>query len=137
MRLDVTQDPDGRDNLFLSPPEWWDLLKPAAREMRQQPTGAEDILWSYLRNRQLAGFKFRRQHAVDRFILDFYCRAARLAVEVDGPIHECTAIEDAERDNVLARYGIRILRVRNEEVFDDIGSVLGIIHNALLRSEGV
>ena len=127
----MTQDPESRDNRFLSPPQWWKLLKPAAREMRRQPTEAEDILWSYLRDRQLAGFKFRRQHAVDRFILDFYCPASRLAVEVDGPIHERTALEDAERDGMLTCYGIRVLRVRNEEVFGDIQAVLVNIHEAL------
>ena len=127
----MTQDPESRDNRFLSPPQWWNLLKPAAREMRRQPTEAEDILWSYLRDRQLAGFKFRRQHAVDRFILDFYCPASRLAVEVDGPIHERTALEDAERDGMLTCYGIRVLRVRNEEVFGDIQAVLVNIHEAL------
>lgn len=133
MRFAVTRDPDGRDNLFLSPPDWWKLLKPAARKMRHQPTEAEDILWSYLRDRRLAGYKFRRQHAVDRFILDFYCRASRLAVEVDGPIHERTANEDAERDSILACYGIRVLRVRNEEVLGDIEAVLTTIREALAK----
>ncbi len=127
----MAQDPDRRENPYLSPPEWWNLLKPAAREMRHEPTKAEDILWSYLRDRRLAGYKFRRQHAVDRFILDFYCPASQLAVEVDGPIHERTAIEDAERDSVLATYGIRVLRVRNEEIFEDIQAVLTAIRTAL------
>jgi len=99
--------------------------------MRHEPTKAEDILWSYLRDRRLAGYKFRRQHAVDRFILDFYCPASQLAVEVDGPIHERTAIEDAERDSVLATYGIRVLRVRNEEIFENIQAVLTAIRAAL------
>src|SRR5690606_11095100 len=119
------------ENRYLSPPERWNLLKPAAREMCQEPTKAEDILWSYLRDRRLSGYKFRRQHAVDSCILDFYCPASQLAVEVDGPIHGRTAIEDAERDSVLATYGIRVLRVRNEEIFEDIQAVLTAIRTAL------
>lgn len=127
----MAQDPERRENPYLSPPEWWNLLKPAARGMRHKPTEAEDMLWSYLRDRRLGGYKFRRQHAVDRFILDFYCPASQLAVEIDGPIHDRTAIQDAERDSILANYGIRVLRVRNEEIFEDIQAVLAAILVAL------
>lgn len=60
-----------------SPPELWEKLKPLARQMRREPTPAEKLLWQKLRQKQLLGFKFRRQHAIDRFIVDFYCAKAR------------------------------------------------------------
>ena len=63
------------------------ILLQAARELRQPQTPAEQKLWSHLHNRQLNGFKFRRQHPIDRFIIDFYCDEARLCIEVDGDSH--------------------------------------------------
>jgi very-short-patch-repair endonuclease len=59
-----------------------------ARELRQELTPAEKVLWQALRDKQLAGFKFRRQHPIDRFIADFYCAACKLIVELDGGIHD-------------------------------------------------
>jgi very-short-patch-repair endonuclease len=75
-------------------PELWAALKVLGRQMRRAPTPAEDALWQRIRGRQL-GMKFRRQHAIDRFIVDFYCLETALVVEVDGKIHEYTAAEDA------------------------------------------
>jgi hypothetical protein len=69
-------------------PHLWEKLKPVARQMRQEPTQAEDLLWQSLRNHQLLGFKFRRQHSIERFIVDFYCAEAKLVIEIDGPIHD-------------------------------------------------
>lgn len=66
--------------------------------MRQTPTLEEDMLWQKLRNRGLLGYKFRCQHAIDRFIVDFYCAEARLFAEVDGPVHQYTHEEDAIPD---------------------------------------
>jgi very-short-patch-repair endonuclease len=63
------------------------ILLQAARELRHPQTPAEQKLWSRLRNRQLNGFKFRRQHPIDRFIIDFYCDEAKLCIEVDGDSH--------------------------------------------------
>ncbi|MQY72086.1 MAG: DUF559 domain-containing protein, partial [Dehalococcoidia bacterium] len=68
----------------------WEKLKPLAREMRRAPTLAEEVLWQHLRNSQMGGFKFRRQHPIDRFIVDFYCFKIRLVIEVDGPVHQYT-----------------------------------------------
>jgi very-short-patch-repair endonuclease len=68
----------------------WNKTKPLARQMRHAPTRAERRLWSCLRGHRLSGFKFRRQHPIDRFIVDFTCPAARLVIEVDGPSHEQT-----------------------------------------------
>ena len=78
--------------------------------MRKEPTRSESLLWSALRNRRLASRKFRRQHPVGRFILDFYCHEERLAVEVDGPVHETQRQVDGERQQILESMGIRFLQ---------------------------
>jgi len=108
----------------------WDRLKPDARRMRQNQTPAEAKVWSALRNKQVAGLKFRRQHAVDRYIVDFYCHEMRLVIEVDGPTHDATVEEDAIRRQVIENQGITFLRFKNDEVFDDLPSVLERIMNA-------
>jgi very-short-patch-repair endonuclease len=105
-------------------PELWEMLKPLARQKRHKPTPAEKYLWSYLRNRQVKGAKFRRQHAIDRFIVDFYCAEARLIIEVDGPIHDYTPEEDAVRQEFLESLGLRVIRFTNDEVLQRISYVL-------------
>jgi very-short-patch-repair endonuclease len=97
--------------------------------MRQEQTPAEAKLWSALRNKQVAGLKFRRQHAVDRYIVDFYCHEMRLVIEVDGPTHDATVEEDAIRQQVIENQGITFLRFKNNEVFEDLPSVLERIMN--------
>ena len=92
--------------------------------MRREPTRAEDRLWQRLRNRQASGLKFRRQHAIGRFIVDFYCAEARLVVEVDGAVHEDTADEDAARQEFLESRGLRVLRFSNDEVSKSLDRVL-------------
>ena len=98
--------------------------------MRKHPTPAENALWQRLRRRQL-GVKFRRQHAIGPFIVDFYCAEAALVVEVDGPIHQYTAEEDAIRQEFLEAQGLRVLRFTNAEVENDIEGVLNRIRTAL------
>ncbi len=105
----------------------WAKIKPLARQKRRAPTPAEDALWQRLRNRQLNGAKFRRQHAIDRFIVDFYCAEARLLVEVDGPIHDYTPEEDALRQAFLEALGFRMARFTNEAVLTEMDAVLGTI----------
>jgi len=115
----------------------WEKLKPAARDMRQNPTAAEDALWQRLRNRQVMDAKFRRQHAIEQFIVDFVCMEARLIIEVDGAIHDKQQEEDAKRDAILNASGFRVLRFSNEQVLSDIDVVLSAIAEALAstRSE--
>lgn len=113
-------------------PELWQKLKPVARQMRREPTPAEKQLWDKLKNKQLLGFKFRRQHTIDRFIVDFYCGEARLVVEVDGSIHEYTQEEDALRQEFLESLGLRVIRFRNEEVLNFLDGVLEKIACELL-----
>lgn len=95
-----------------------------AKELRQNMTPEEKILWQHLRTNRLYGLHFRRQQIIDGFIVDFYCHAAALVIEVDGQIHEQQVEYDAERDQVLSRRGLRLLRIKNEDVRDDIDSVL-------------
>ena len=104
-------------------------LDARARELRHAPTRAEDLLWNYLRGWKLA--KFRRQHPVDRFILDFYCASAKLCVEMDGGVHDAQQERDAIRTEFLNARGIRVIRFRNEEMLEDPRSVLRRIEAAL------
>jgi very-short-patch-repair endonuclease len=99
-------------------------LEQAARAMRRQPTSAEEVLWGALQKKQVAGLKFRRQHPVGRFVLDFYCPAHKLVVEVDGGVHDAQQERDAARTEMLETYGYRVLRFRNEEVMQDLPDVV-------------
>jgi very-short-patch-repair endonuclease len=103
--------------------ELWDALKPLARQMRHEPTRAENVLWELIRNRNLLGFKFRRQHPIDRFIVDFFCAEAHLVIEVDGAIHDYTQEEDALRTEFLESRGLRVVRFHNEEVIENLADV--------------
>lgn len=97
--------------------------------LRNNSTPAEIRLWAFIKNKQLSGRKFRRQHSIDNFILDFYCPSEKLAVELDGGYHNTPrqTVKDKERDLILMSYGIKVLRFRNELVFRDINGVLGTI----------
>ena len=101
-------------------------LLQSARDMRKNATDAEKLLWSLLRDRQLDGYKFRRQHPVGSYILDFYCHEARLAIEVDGGQHNEIeqARHDEERTANLATEGIQVLRFWNSEVLTETEAVL-------------
>ena len=123
-------DPERKDYPYLSPPALWANLKPLARQKRHEPTPAENALWQHLRDRKLAGLKFRRQHAIERFIVDFYCVDASLVIEVDGPIHDYTPAEDAIRQEYLESLGLRVLRFDNAAVLTDIDSVIKTIQRA-------
>jgi len=110
----------------------WEKLKPYAREMRKNPTPAEDALWQHLRLNQL-GVKFRRQHAIGPFIVDFYAREARLIIEVDGPIHETQKEYDEMRQAYLESLGYRVVRFTNEQVLQNMDAVLATLQKVLSR----
>lgn len=101
-------------------------IQQAARKLRRQLTPAEHQLWEAIRKRQVAGLRFRCQHPVGLFILDFYCPALKLVVEVDGGIHDTEeqALRDEARTAHLEGYGYHVLRFRNEEVLQDLSRVL-------------
>lgn len=98
-----------------------------ARELRQPQTPAEARCWARLRNRQLGGFKFRRQHPVGRFIVDFYCAAARLVIEIDGDTHADQTDYDQARTEWLNERRYQVIRFTNGDVFSRMEGVLEAI----------
>ena len=102
-------------------------IEQAARKLRKNPTPAEARLWSALQNKQLEGLRFRCQHPVGNFILDFYCPSCKLVVEVDGAIHSHQTDYDDSRTAKLTEYDYRVLRFQNEEVMNDLPKVLAEI----------
>jgi len=106
-------------------------LKTYARELRVSATDAEQRIWYLLRNRNFFDFKFRRQHPVAGYILDFYCADAGLAIELDGGQHSEQIAYDAQRDAVLQQHGIHTLRFWNNDVLNNTEGVLMEIANAL------
>ncbi len=102
-----------------------------AQTLRKQPTRAEVILWTRLRGSRFHAAKFTRQVPFDRYVVDFYCHAAKLAIEIDGRQHEWFAGYDEGRTEVLERMGVQVIRFSNEEVCGDLDSVLERIAAAL------
>jgi very-short-patch-repair endonuclease len=107
-------------------------LKAVRRDLRNHATPAERALWQMLKGRRLEGRKFRRQHSIGAFVLDFYCPAERLAVELDGAAHDDPARQayDAERQRALEERGVRVLRFANRTVLKTPGVVLAAITEA-------
>src|SRR5689334_6465816 len=105
----------------------------AARRFRKTPTEAESRLWSELRNRLLLGFKFRRQHPLGKRVFDFYCEEVKLAIELDGSGHsyDLKRQDDLDREIEAYEQGVRILRFGNDEVFQNMDSVLNEIIYAI------
>jgi very-short-patch-repair endonuclease len=102
-----------------------------ARSLRRQPTSAEAVLWERLRGSRFHGAKFKRQVPFDRYVVDFYCHAAKLAVEIDGKQHAWFAEYDRGRTEVLERLGVRVLRFGNDEVCGNLDAVLEGVRLAL------
>ncbi len=104
-----------------------------AQSLRKKATESERILWQHLRNRNFAGYKFRRQHPFDDYVLDFYCPSAKLAVESDGGGHNYQAgqLRDRTRSEFLARREVIVLRFWNHQVRRELDSVLQAIWFAL------
>jgi very-short-patch-repair endonuclease len=106
-------------------------LQERARQLRREMTPAETILWKHLRTDQLVGLHFRRQQVLDGYVVDFYCHAAQLVIEVDGEIHASQQGYDAERDAYLNASGMRVLRLSNERILHDPPACLFEIQNAV------
>ena len=102
-----------------------------AQGMRQNQTSAEGLLWYYLRNKQLGGYKFRRQQPIGPYIADFACLPKKLLIELDGGQHADPKAPDEQRDQFLRQQGYRVLRFWNHEVFTDCFSVLERVYEAL------
>lgn len=109
-----------------------DRTRARARQLRKMMTKAERILWSALSGRKCGGRKFRRQHPIEPYIVDFYCAEANLVVEIDGDSHEGRQDYDRRRDEFLEGLGLTILRVSNDDVLDNLDGVA----EAILRAAG-
>lgn len=97
-----------------------------AKQLRHRMTQAEILMWDQLKNKQFKGYKFRRQHPIHYFIVDFYCHALKLVVEIDGKYHESEEQkkEDLNRTELLQFQGLKIIRFSNEEVMSDMDLVI-------------
>ena len=102
-----------------------------AGQLRRSPTPAEARLWAYLRDHQLGGVGFRRQHAIGRYVVDFCSPRRRLVIEIDGSPHEASRNSDAERTRWLESKGWRVLLFWNAQIMDDIEQVGEVILAAI------
>jgi very-short-patch-repair endonuclease len=108
-------------------------LKKRRQVLRRNLSKAEVIMWKHLSNKQMRGYKFRRQYSVDQYIIDFYCPELKLAIEVDGDSHFVPGAEDndQERQEHIENYGIRFIRFTNDDVCENIDGVCQTIYNKI------
>ncbi|MEE1654826.1 DUF559 domain-containing protein [Microvirga sp. CF3062] len=106
-----------------------------AQHLRHRQTSAEALLWQALRNRKLSDWKFRRQHPIDRYVVDFVCLDAKLILEVDGATHSTgdEIRQDEERTRVLEICGYHVIRFANAEIYDNLDGVMETILAELER----
>jgi very-short-patch-repair endonuclease len=102
-------------------------MKQKARNLRKQQTDAEKKLWWELRNRQLAGYKFKRQYVLEKYIVEFYCAEKLLVIEVDGGQHAEQKEYDEKRTEFLISKGYKVIRFWNNEVMENLDGVLEMI----------
>ena len=102
------------------------------RHLRKNSTNPERIIWQRLRNRQIGGFKFRRQHNIDKYIVDFFCLKLDLIVEIDGDIHAFKKEGDKRRQAILENKGFKIVRYTNYEVRTNL---IGVLEDILRKCE--
>jgi len=109
-----------------------ELLK-LAGDLRHSMSKAERLLWAQLRNRKIDGFRFRRQLPIGDFIVDFFCYDKKVAIEVDGGVHnnQSQAERDIERTRMLNKLGIEVIRFKNLEVETQIDQVIEVIRKSL------
>ncbi len=118
------------------------IKKQFARLLRKDSTNAELLVWNALRNRKFNNLKFRRQHEINGFIIDFYCHELRVAIEIDGKIHEGQKDYDQLRQEMIENENITFIRITNEDIMKDINILLEKIINmpmtplALFRERG-
>ena len=108
-------------------------LKPIARELRNNMTPAERIIWENIRKKSL-GMEFHRQVPILNYIVDFYCHEIGLVIEIDGNIHDYNFLEDAERQGKMEAHGLHFLRFSNDEILNNMDVVLGIIQNYIVEN---
>jgi len=104
--------------------------------LRQNQTPTEKIIWEKLRNRKFLNLKFRRQHPIDNFIVDFYCAELSFIIEIDGKVHEKQKEYDEFRQNLIERQGYQFLRITNSEIITDVNILLEKIRIIYETSQG-
>jgi very-short-patch-repair endonuclease len=119
----------------IKPPHYSREKLEFARQLRREQTKAEADLWHLLSNRQLGGFKFRRQQAFGEYVADFLCAQSKLIVELDGDSHIDKEVYDRERTNWFNEQGFMVLRFANTDLNEDIDQVLGTILQACLERQ--
>ena len=102
-----------------------------ARQLRNEQTPSEEKVWSLLRDRRLFGLKFRRQHVIEGFVVDFYCHERKLAIEVDGGIHKKRKEYDKLRQVEIEAKDITVIRVNNEDIEDNCCSLIQKLKEAI------
>lgn len=109
-------------------------LKQIRYELRTNMTRAEEVLWQELKKRKLGSLRFRRQHGIGPYVVDFYHAESMTIIEIDGPIHDRGDVmeNDIWREGYFKQRGYKILRFKNEQVFNDLRSVLKFIQEATL-----
>jgi very-short-patch-repair endonuclease len=127
------EDKESKRSVWQPSPKRWRKIKPLAREMRRKPTMAERKLWKRIRRKQVLGVKFRRQMAIDHFIVDFCCPSIRLIIEIDGPTHDDTEEADALRQARLESLGFEVKRFTNRDVLSNIEGVLESVYDVVGR----
>ena len=114
------------------PPDLHQRMIECARDFRKIPTPSEALLWQALRNRQVAGYKFRRQQPIGAFVVDFFCAEHNLIVEADGAIHATQIERDQERQHLLECCGYQFLRFTATQIEQNLTTVITTIQSLLL-----
>ena len=107
-----------------------------ARELRTNANPLEDIVWQHLKSRRLGGFKFRRQHSIEMYIVDFVCLEAKVILELDGASHNGQELHDEKRQLRLEQAGFLVLRFRNEAVYESLEGLLDRVWEQCLIATG-
>ena len=127
----MTDTNNRRRNLPYNP-----VLKDRAKELRQHMTLSEVLLWKKLKGRQMCGCDFDRQRPIDEYIVDFFCKELRLAIEIDGSSHDFKKEKDQERQRRIESYGVEFLRFWDSEVKNDMNGVLARIEEWIRERRG-
>ena len=108
-------------------------MKQRRKTLRKNLSKAEAIMWNHLSRRQMNGYKFRRQHSVDQYVIDFYCPELKLAIEIDGDSHFMSGaeVQDKIRQEYIESFGIKFLRFTNEDVYKNIDGVCQTVYNKI------
>jgi len=108
-------------------------LKAISRQLRENTTDAERLLWSKIRRKQVKNYQFFRQKPIGKYVVDFYCKEARLVIEVDGGQHyeDKNMEEDKKRDKFLKSFGLRVIRFTNLDILKNISNVVNKIYEEI------